>query len=71
LYLFIHYASLIAKVIVRGRTHGEAIKYETRPERIPHYRHKAIIGIHLEVLRDPYFCSSDIDTQLISKRMSS
>ncbi|MCE5284703.1 MAG: acetyl-CoA carboxylase biotin carboxylase subunit [Pelosinus sp.] len=67
-----YYDSLIAKVIVRGRTRGEAIKIMKRA--LNEYRIKGvktIIDFHLKVLNDPYFCSGDIDTQFISKRMSS
>ena len=67
-----YYDSLIAKVIVRGRTRGEAIKImqcalsEFRISGI-----KTTIDFHLKVLKDPYFCSGDIDTQFIYKRMIS
>jgi len=67
-----YYDSLIAKVIVCGRTRGEAIKImqcalnEFRIDGI-----KTIIDFHLDVLKDPYFCSGDIDTQFIYKRMIS
>jgi acetyl-CoA carboxylase biotin carboxylase subunit len=67
-----YYDSLVAKVIVRGRTRGEAIKIMKRA--LKEYRItgvKTIIDFHLEVLGDPYFCSGDIDTQFIKKRMNS
>lgn len=67
-----YYDSLIAKLIVRGRTRGEAIKVmhcalsEFRISGV-----KTTIDFHLKVLNDPYFCSGDIDTQFIYKRMIS
>ncbi|SDE30903.1 acetyl-CoA carboxylase biotin carboxylase subunit [Sporomusa acidovorans] len=67
-----YYDSLIAKVIVRGRSRGEAIKVMQRA--LGEFRISGIkttIDFHLEVLKDPYFCSGDIDTQFIYKRMIS
>lgn len=65
-----YYDSLVSKVIVHGRTRGEAIKIMRRA--LSEYRIegvKTIIDFHLEVLSDPYFCSGDIDTQFIQRHM--
>lgn len=67
-----YYDSLIAKVIVRGRTRGEAIKIMQRA--LAEFRIagiKTTISFHQQVLKDPYFCSGDIDTQFVYKRMIS
>ncbi len=67
-----YYDSLIAKLVVRGRTRGEAIKIMQRA--LAEFRIagvKTTIGFHQQVLKDPYFCSGDIDTQFVYKRMIS
>ncbi|MDR3590952.1 MAG: acetyl-CoA carboxylase biotin carboxylase subunit [Negativicutes bacterium] len=67
-----YYDSLIAKVIAHGRTRGEAILVMKRA--LAEFRIEGIkttIAFHREVLNDPDFCSGDIDTQFIVKRMIS
>ena len=67
-----YYDSLIAKVIVHGRTRGDAIRIMKRA--LAEFRISGIkttIGFQQEVLNDPYFCSGDIDTQFVYKRMIS
>ncbi|CUH94389.1 Biotin carboxylase 1 [Propionispora sp. 2/2-37] len=66
-----HYDSLIAKVIAHGNTRGEAIKVMQRA--LAEYRITGIcttIGLHMQILKNPYFCSGDIDTQFVAKHMS-
>ncbi len=67
-----YYDSLIAKVIVHGRTRGDAIRIMKRA--LAEFRVSGIkttISFQQEVLNDPHFCSGDIDTQFIYKRMIS
>jgi acetyl-CoA carboxylase biotin carboxylase subunit len=67
-----YYDSLIAKVIAHGRTRGDAIRIMQRA--LAEFRItgvKTTISFHQRVLHDPYFCSGDIDTQFIAKRMIS
>ena len=67
-----YYDSLIAKVIAHGRTRGEAIRIMKRA--LSEFRITGVqttIGLHLSLLDDQQFCSGDIDTQFIVKRMIS
>lgn len=66
-----YYDSMIAKVIVQGRTRGDAIRIMRRA--LAEFRLSGIettISFQQEVLRNPHFCSGDIDTQFIYKRMA-
>ncbi len=66
-----YYDPMIAKVIAHGRTRGDAIKIMRRA--LAEFRLSGIktnIGFHLEVLNNPHFCSGNIDTQFIHKRMT-
>ncbi|MBP1763555.1 MAG: Pyruvate carboxylase [Firmicutes bacterium] len=65
-----YYDSLIAKVIVHGRTRGDAIRIMKRAlAEFLVTGVKTTISFHQEILSDPYFCSGDIDTQFVYKRM--
>ncbi|AIF53609.1 acetyl/propionyl/methylcrotonyl-CoA carboxylase subunit alpha [Pelosinus sp. UFO1] len=66
-----HYDSMIAKVIAHGRTRGDAIKIMRRA--LAEFRISGIktnISFQQEVLNNPHFCSGNIDTQFIYKRMT-
>lgn len=66
-----YYDSMIAKVIAHGRTRGDAIKIMRRA--LAEYRLTGIktnISFQQEVLNNPHFCSGNIDTQFINKRMT-
>jgi acetyl-CoA carboxylase biotin carboxylase subunit len=66
-----HYDSMVAKVIAHGRTRGDAIKIMRRA--LAEYRISGIktnISFQQEILNNPHFCSGNIDTQFIYKRMS-
>ncbi|SEJ87285.1 acetyl-CoA carboxylase, biotin carboxylase subunit [Propionispira arboris] len=64
------YDSLMAKVVVHGRTRGDAIKImqralnEFKVEGV-----KTTISLHKRILEDTSFCTGDIDTQFIKKRL--
>lgn len=63
-----YYDSLIAKVIVHGRTRGDAIRVMKRALR--EFRItgvKTLIDFHLQVLNNKQFCSGNVDTQFIRK----
>lgn len=65
-----YYDSLIAKVIAYGRTRGDAIKIMRRA--LNEFRVggiKTTIPLHKEVLADSHFCTGNIDTQFLNKRM--
>ena len=67
-----YYDSLIAKVIVHGRTRGEAIK--TMQRALSEMRItgiKTTIDFHKQILEHPLFCSGNIDIQFIQNRMIS
>lgn len=66
-----YYDSLIAKVIAHGRTRGDAIRIMRRA--LTEFKVCGVattIPFHQEVLKNPHFCSGDIDTQFIYKRMT-
>ncbi len=63
-----YYDSLMAKVIVHGRSRGEAIRVMRRA--LHEFRVagvKTTIGLQCRVLDDPNFCSGDIDTQFLRR----
>jgi acetyl-CoA carboxylase, biotin carboxylase subunit len=65
-----YYDSLIAKVIVHGRSRGDAIQVMKRALREFHVTGiKTLIDFHRQVLTDPQFCSGNIDTQFINKKL--
>lgn len=66
-----HYDPMIAKVIAHGRTRGDAIKIMRRA--LAEFRISGIktnISFHKQILNNPHFCSGNIDTQFINKRMT-
>ncbi|MBC8015862.1 MAG: acetyl-CoA carboxylase biotin carboxylase subunit [Sporomusaceae bacterium] len=66
-----HYDPMIAKVIAHGRTRGDAIKIMRRA--LAEFRISGIktnISFHQQILNNPHFCSGNIDTQFINKRMT-
>jgi len=66
-----YYDPMIAKVIAHGRTRGDAIKIMRRA--LSEYRITGIktnISFHQQILNNPHFCSGNIDTQFINKRMT-
>ncbi|MDU2063560.1 MAG: acetyl-CoA carboxylase biotin carboxylase subunit [Sporomusaceae bacterium] len=66
-----YYDSLIAKVMVLGRSRGEAIRIMERA--LAEYRIGGIhttIPFHQQVLSNALFCSGDIDTQFVAKKMA-
>ena len=67
-----YYDSLIAKVIVHGRTRGDAIKIMERALNefiIEGEDIKTTIPLHKRILADNYFRTGNIDTQFINKRL--
>lgn len=65
-----YYDSLISKVIVHGRSRGEAIQVMERA--LNEYRIQGIsttIPFHLRVLRNANFRAGDFDIQFINKKM--
>jgi acetyl-CoA carboxylase biotin carboxylase subunit len=65
-----YYDSLVAKVIVHGRTRGDAIRVMKRALREFHITGiKTLRDFHLQVLANPQFCSGDIDTQFIGRQL--
>jgi len=67
-----YYDSLIAKVIVHGRTRGDAIKIMERALNefmIEGEDIKTTIPLHKRILDDNYFRTGNIDTQFINKRL--
>lgn len=67
-----YYDSLIAKVIVHGRTRGDAIKIMERALNefiIEGDDLKTTISLHKKILADTYFRTGNIDTQFINKRL--
>ncbi|MGM9540709.1 acetyl-CoA carboxylase biotin carboxylase subunit [Anaerovibrio sp.] len=65
-----YYDSLIAKVIAIGRTRGDAIKIMKRALKEFHVEGvKTTIPLHQRILEDDFFCTGNIDTQFIQKRL--
>jgi len=67
-----YYDPMIAKVIAYGRTRGDAIMIMRRA--LAEFRISGIktnISFHQQILNNPQFCSGNIDTQFIDKRMNS
>ncbi len=65
-----YYDSMIAKIIVHGRTRGDAIKIMERA--LKEFRIdgvKTTVSLHKKILKDTYFRTGNIDTQFIKKRM--
>ncbi len=65
-----YYDSLMAKVVVHGRTRGDAIKIMQRA--LNEFRVggvKTTIELHKRILADTCFCTGNIDTQFIKKRL--
>jgi len=66
-----HYDPMIAKVIAHGRTRGDAIMIMRRA--LAEFRISGIktnISFHQQILNNSHFCSGNIDTQFINKRMT-
>jgi acetyl-CoA carboxylase, biotin carboxylase subunit len=66
-----YYDSLIAKVIVRGRSRGDAIKIMQRA--LNEFKIEGIkttVPLHQRILEDDYFRTGNIDTQFVKKRLS-
>ncbi len=67
-----YYDSMIAKLIVHGRNRGDAIKIMRRA--LNEFRIEGVkttIALHQHILEDPMFCTGNLDTQFIKKRLSS
>ncbi len=67
-----YYDSMIAKVVVHGRTRGDAIKIMQRALnefKIEGEGIKTTISLHKRILEDNFFCTGNIDTQFIKKRL--
>ncbi|MBQ2114228.1 MAG: hypothetical protein II195_03970 [Selenomonadales bacterium] len=65
-----YYDSLIAKVVAYGRTRGDAIKIMRRA--LNEFRVggiKTTIPLHKQILADSHFCTGNLDTQFLNKRM--
>ena len=65
-----YYESMIAKIIVHGRTRGDAIKIMERA--LKEFRIdgvKTTVSLHKNILKDTYFRTGNIDTQFIKKRI--
>lgn len=66
-----YYDSLIAKVMVHGRSRGDAIHIMERA--LSEYLIEGIhttIPFHKEILKNPLFCSGDVDTQFVENKMA-
>ena len=66
-----YYDSLISKVMVHGRSRGEAIRIMERA--LSEYLIHGIqttIPFHQQLLQNALFCSGDIDTQFVSRKMA-
>lgn len=66
-----YYDSLISKVIVHGRTRGDAIKIMQRA--LNEFKIdgvKTTISLHQRILEDNYFRTGNIDTQFIKNRLN-
>jgi acetyl-CoA carboxylase biotin carboxylase subunit len=65
-----YYDSLIAKIITHGRVRGEAIKMMKRALReLDVEGVKTTRELHKSILEDTCFCTGNIDTQFIKKRL--
>lgn len=65
-----YYDSLMAKVVAHGRTRGDAIKIMQRA--LTEFKVEGVkttVELHKRILEDPYFCTGNIDTQFIKKRL--
>ena len=65
-----YYDSMIAKIIVHGRTRGDAIKIMQRA--LKEFRIdgvKTTVSLHKKILKDTYFRTGNIDTQFIKNRL--
>lgn len=65
-----YYDSMIAKIIVHGRTRGDAIKIMERA--LKEFRIdgvKTTVSLHKKILKNTYFRTGNIDTQFIKNRM--
>ena len=61
---------MIAKIIVHGRTRGDAIKIMQRA--LKEFRIdgvKTTVSLHKKILKDTYFRTGNIDTQFIKNRL--
>ncbi|WP_196593685.1 acetyl-CoA carboxylase biotin carboxylase subunit [Pectinatus sottacetonis] len=66
-----YYDSMIAKIIVHGRTRGDAIKIMQRAlDEFTIDGIKTTIPLHKKILRDPYFRTGNIDTRFIKDHFS-
>ena len=66
-----YYDSLIAKIVVHGRTRGDAIKIMRRA--LNEFKVggiKTTIPLHQRILKNEYFCTGDIDTRVIRNHFS-
>lgn len=66
-----YYDSLITKIVVHGRTRGDAIKIMKRA--LKEFKVEGIkttIPLHLRILDNEYFCTGDIDTRFIHNHFS-
>ncbi|MBQ1867598.1 MULTISPECIES: acetyl-CoA carboxylase biotin carboxylase subunit [Selenomonas] len=66
-----YYDSMIAKIIVHGRTRGDAIKIMERA--LKEFRIdgvKTTVSLHKKILKDTYFRTGNIDTQFIKNRIA-
>lgn len=65
-----YYDSMIAKIIVHGRTRGDAIKIMERAlKEFQIAGVKTTVSLHKKILKDTYFRTGNIDTQFIKNRM--
>ena len=65
-----YYDSLIAKIITRGRTRGDAIKIMARAlKEFQVEGVKTTIALHQRILEDDFFRTGNIDTQFIKNRL--
>ena len=65
-----YYDSMIAKIIVHGRTRGDAIKIMQRA--LKEFRIdgvKTTVSLHKKILKDTFFRTGNIDTQFIKNRL--
>lgn len=66
-----YYDSLIAKVVTRGRTRGDAIKIMQRAlKEFQVEGVKTTIPLHQRILEDDYFRTGNIDTQFVKNRIT-
>ena len=65
-----YYDSLIAKIITRGRTRGDAIKIMARAlKEFQVEGVKTTIALHQRILEDDFFRTGNIDTQFVKNRL--